>query len=346
MATTTEDPRNGSRKGTRTVGKRRMSPVRDGLRDRPAKKSIIMENYYAALNYMEILEHENDHIKVKVHLHGEKETVTINAMINSGVTEDFIDQEVCNKHGIKMIKAKNQRDIHLVDGKPSAMGPVTHVTKVPIDISSHRELATFQVANLQNHEVILGMPWLRKHNPTIDWNDKKVIFNNERYTTWCLNSSHVAYAIPEGKALEENLITRFSEIQANEDQTVRVKKLFPSARVPTKGSDKAAGHDLYANEGTEIPAREQAVVGKGIAIGLPHNTYGRIAPQSRLAVKHRLTTNTGVIDADYTGEVKIVLVNQGNRPYQVEKGDRIAQLIIKKINTQGLQEVVELDNTK
>jgi len=129
-------------------------------------------------------------------------------MIDSGATEDFIDREVCNKHGIKMIKAKNPREIYLADGKPSAMGPVTHMTKVPMDITSHRELATFQVANLQNHEVILGMPWLREHNPTIDWNDKRITFNSERCTTWCLKRLPVAYAVPEDEALEENLITR------------------------------------------------------------------------------------------------------------------------------------------
>jgi len=94
------------------------------------------------------------------------------------------------------------------------MGPVTHMTKVPMDISSHRELATFQVANLQNHEVILGMPWLTEHNPTIDWNDKRMTFNGERCTTWRLNSSPVAYAVPEEKALEENRMTRFSKVQA------------------------------------------------------------------------------------------------------------------------------------
>ena len=98
--------------------------------------------------------------------------------------------------------------------------------------------------------------------------------------------------------------------------------------------------------GTEIPAREQAVVGTGIAIGLPHDTYGRIAPRSGLAVKHRLTTNAGVIDADCTGEAKVVLVNQRSQPYRVEEADRIAQLIIEKINNQELQEVVELDKTK
>jgi len=127
-----------------------------------------MENYYAALNYMETLDDNKDYIMVKIQLHGEKESVTINPMIDSEATEDFIDRKVCNKHGIKMIKAKNPREIYLADGKPSAMGPVTHMTKVPMDISSHRELATFQVANLQNHEVILRMPWLREHNPTID----------------------------------------------------------------------------------------------------------------------------------------------------------------------------------
>jgi len=189
-----------------------MSPVRDGLRDRPKRKHIILVNYYPALNYTETLKHDNDHIMVKIQLHGEKESVTINAMIDSGATEDFIDREVSNKHGIKMIKAKNPREIYLADGKPSAMGSVTHMTKVHMDISSHREVATFQVANLQNHEVILGMSWLREHNLTIDWNDKRITFNSEPCTTWSVKGSPVTYVIPEEKALEVNLITRFSKI--------------------------------------------------------------------------------------------------------------------------------------
>ena len=116
--------------------------------------------------------------------------------------------------------------------------------------------------------------------------------------------------------------------------------------MPTRGSKRATGHDLYANEGTEIPAGGQVMVETGIAVQLPYNTYGRIAPRSGLAVKHRLTINAGVIDADYRGEVKVVLVNQGNQPYRVEQGDRIAQLIIEKINNEELQEVANLDDTK
>jgi len=231
------------------------------------------------------------------------------------------------------------------------------MTKVPMDISSHRELATFQVANLQNHEVILGMPWLREHNPPIDWNDKRIKFNSERCTTWCLKGSPVAYAVPEDKALEENLITRFSKVEAKKgpttkndptanDQSVRVKKLSAEARVPVKGTARAAGHDLYANEGTDVPARGQAVVGARIPIGLPHNTYARIAPRSSLAVKHRLTTNARVIDSDYRGEVKVVLANLGDKPYRVEKGDRIAQLNIEQIDNRELQEVTQSDDTE
>jgi len=107
--------------------------------------------------------------------------------------------------------------------------------------------------------------------------------------------------------------------------------------VPIKGSARAAGDALYAIEGTDVSARGQTIVGTGIAIGLPPNTYGRIAPRSSLAVKHRLTTNAGVIDSNYRGEVKVVLVNLGDQSYQVEKGDRIAQLIIEKVDNRELQ---------
>jgi len=131
-----------------------------------------MQNHDAALNYTDTLENTNHPIIVKIQLHGEKEPVTINGLIDSGATEDFVDREVCNKHRINMIKAKSPTEIYLADGKPSAMGPVTNMMKVPMDISSHRELPTFQVAIGQNPKVILGMPWLREHNSTIDWYEK------------------------------------------------------------------------------------------------------------------------------------------------------------------------------
>jgi len=85
--------------------------------------------------------------------------------------------------------------------------------------------------------------------------------------------------------------------------------------VPTKGTATAAAHNLYANEGTDVPARGHAIVGTGIAIRLPDNPNGRIAPQSSLAVLHRLMTNAIVIDADYRCEVKVFLANLGDQLY-------------------------------
>jgi len=115
--------------------------------------------------------------------------------------------------------------------------------------------------------------------------------------------------------------------------------------VPAKGLAKAAGYNLYTNEGTNVPAAGQAMVKTGIAIRLPHNTYGRIVQQSSLVFKHRLMTNAGVIDADYRVEVNVVMANLGDQPYQVEKGDRLAQLIIAKIDRWELGEVAQLDVT-
>jgi len=96
METTSQSKANGGRKGRR-VRKRRKSPVSNGLRDKTKPKPIEMRNLYAALNNTETLDNENDHIMVQIRLHGTKRQVTINAMIDSGATEDFIDKEFCSK---------------------------------------------------------------------------------------------------------------------------------------------------------------------------------------------------------------------------------------------------------
>jgi len=214
---------------------------------------------------------------VKKRLHGINDSTTINAIIDSGATEDFIDQEFCNKYQIRTTKAKNPREIYLADGEPSSMGPVTPIGTVPMDIRAHKEITTFQVAKLQNHEAILEMPWLKDHNPRIDWGQGKITFDSEKCTTMCLNESPTVYTIPEAEALEENLISRFSTIQAKKDKHILIKKMHKNAKIPTKATG-AAGHDLYAIEDKTIPARGQQVVKTGISLRLPNGTNGRIAP--------------------------------------------------------------------
>ena len=100
-----------------------------------------------------------------------------------------------------------------------------------------------------------------------------------------------------------------------DDERVLVKRMSKDAIIPIKGSTKAAGHDLFSTEDIVIPTRGQAIVGTGVSIGLPEGTYGRIAPRSGLAVRHGINIGAGVIDADYTGELKVLLLNQGATNY-------------------------------
>jgi len=126
---------------------------------------------------------------------------------------------------------------------------------------------------------------------------------------------------------------------------IQVQRLSEHAQIPTKGSKLAAGHDLYSGEDIHIPANNRALVKIGLAIAGPEGTYGRIAPRSGLATKGILV-DAGVIDADYSGEIKVLLVNHNEVNYQVRKDDRIAQLIVERLDDQDWMEVQGLDVTE
>ena len=79
--------------------------------------------------------------------------------------------------------AERPREIYLADGNLSEMGPITHIVEVPMEIGGHRELARFHVANLQNHRIILGMPWIKAHNPKIDWEEQTITVDSQRCIT-------------------------------------------------------------------------------------------------------------------------------------------------------------------
>src|SRR5438067_907514 len=106
------------------------------------------------------------------------------------------------------------------------------------------------------------------------------------------------------------------------------KKLHPDARLPTRSSQYAAGLDLYSIENIKISSKERATVRTGLAVEIPPNFYGRVAPRSGLAVNHGIDVLAGVIDSDYRGEIMCVLVNLSEGLFELESGARIAQLII------------------
>lgn len=114
---------------------------------------------------------------------------------------------------------------------------------------------------------------------------------------------------------------------------LQVKRVDPSARVPSRTDPGSAGYDLYTLKSTTIPARGQAIVSIGIAITVPENCYGRIAPRSGLAAKYSLDVGAGVIDRSYTGEIRIIMFNHSDNDYTIDKHDRAAQLIIERCET-------------
>lgn len=104
------------------------------------------------------------------------------------------------------------------------------------------------------------------------------------------------------------------------------------AKSPVKSSESAAGLDLSSVESVDILPGKRALISTGLKITVPIGTYGRIAPRSGIAWKSGIDVLAGVIDADYTGVVKVILLNtDANETYRVNVGDRIAQLVLEKI---------------
>ncbi|BFZ58096.1 Translin-1 [Savitreella phatthalungensis] len=128
---------------------------------------------------------------------------------------------------------------------------------------------------------------------------------------------------------------------------LKIKLLTPEARAPTRGSALAAGYDMYASESCVVGCGGgRTLVKTGVAMAVPADCYGRVAPRSGLAVKSGIATGAGVIDADYRGEVRILLFNHHpSQDFQINTGDRIAQLVLERIYTPDLHVVQDLDES-
>tara|TARA_B110000305_G_C19292139_1_gene564733 strand:+ start:123 stop:545 length:423 start_codon:yes stop_codon:yes gene_type:complete len=125
----------------------------------------------------------------------------------------------------------------------------------------------------------------------------------------------------------------------------QVKLNYEDAQAPTRGSDEAAGYDLYSYESETVVPKQIKLIDTGISIRVPEGTYGRIAPRSSVS-KKGILINAGVIDRDYRGPVKVMVHNLSNNDYVINKNDRIAQLILEKIKTPPVELVEELDDTE
>ena len=130
---------------------------------------------------------------------------------------------------------------------------------------------------------------------------------------------------------------------------VRVKKLHPNAVLPTYGSQEAAGADLYAclEETVTIQPGETAWIPTGIALEVPKGCAGLVFARSSLGAKRGLApaNKVGVIDSDYRGEIRVVLLNHSKEAQTVENGERVAQFVITPVLTPVYEEAEELTDT-
>ena len=129
---------------------------------------------------------------------------------------------------------------------------------------------------------------------------------------------------------------------------VNIKRLDPEVELPCYAYEGDAGLDIRANESVDIPPHERALISTGLAIALPDGYAGFMQPRSGMALKRGLSiANTpGLIDAHYRGELKVIAVNLDPREtVHIERGERIAQLVIQEVPLVKLIEVDDLDET-
>ena len=126
---------------------------------------------------------------------------------------------------------------------------------------------------------------------------------------------------------------------------LRFKQLDARAVLPRRGSALAAGLDVCSIEDLEIGPKQRAIARTGLAVAIPPGFYGRIAPRSGLAAKKGLDVLSGVIDADYRGEILCLLYNTGDEIINLPAGTKICQLIIEQIITPDATWATELDET-
>lgn len=126
---------------------------------------------------------------------------------------------------------------------------------------------------------------------------------------------------------------------------LEVKKLDPGAQLPARAHHDDAGLDLYANETFELKPGERRTAKTGIALAIPTGYVGLIWDKSSIPHKWGVKTMGGVIDASYRGEVGVIMANLSKEPYVVEKGAKISQLLVQRVELPEVCEVGELDDT-
>jgi dUTP pyrophosphatase len=128
--------------------------------------------------------------------------------------------------------------------------------------------------------------------------------------------------------------------------SLKVKKLSDLSFIPKRGTSYSAGLDLFSPIDQILPPQERLLIKLDISIELECGTFAHILSRSSLALKNGIHVGAGVIDSDYRGNVGVLLFNFSNEPFYIKRGDRIAQLVVKKYEMVEPEEVFESSETE
>ncbi len=128
--------------------------------------------------------------------------------------------------------------------------------------------------------------------------------------------------------------------------TLKIKKLDKEATLPKYAKQGDAGLDLFSNENLTLEPNQRILVSTGIAMQIPEGYVGLVWDKSGIATKFGIKTMAGVVDSGYRGEVKIALHNLSKETFQIEKGMKIAQMLIQPVESKEIIEVEELEDSE
>ena len=128
---------------------------------------------------------------------------------------------------------------------------------------------------------------------------------------------------------------------------IKIKLLNENAKIPVRASEHASGFDIFSAQKTILKAKSFQLISTGFAIEMPQSMEAQIRPRSGLAIKHGITilNSPGTIDADYRGEIKVILINHSDTDFKIEIGTRIAQIVFSKIVETEFEQVENLNES-
>lgn len=249
----------------------------------------------------------------------------IPALVDSGAQGKFINRRIVRRHALQEKPLARPIKVYNVDGTPNELGYIRNYVELKLRIAGKVTTEKLLVTQLGKQDMILGLDWLQEQNPSINWKKGTLEFNTRIRTIEIEDIPDE----PTGRTL--NALPQGDGALLRHEDDFLIEQTDPEL-TPIRGTNEAAGIDLRSAQDVTLPPNSRILVNTGVKCRTPQGTYARLAPRSGLALKG-IDVAAGVIDRDFTGEIRALLVNTTASPYPIKKGDKIAQLILEKIDT-------------